>query len=151
MLYKRIEIIFVLMLSLSSSSLCAEVYKWTDENGQTHYSDIPQDQPSNKITVNEKPESSSEPSDADRRDYQKRVLDSFAQERQQKQQKKEEQEKKQAEQRKQCEQARKRLSDVETAGYLYEKDKDGEKVIFTDEQRQAATDQARAAVKQYCN
>jgi glutaredoxin len=35
------KIVFLVLLSLSSFSLSAEVYKWTDESGRTHFSDQP--------------------------------------------------------------------------------------------------------------
>jgi glutaredoxin len=35
------KIVFLVLLCLSSFSLSAEVYKWTDEGGRTHFSDQP--------------------------------------------------------------------------------------------------------------
>lgn len=52
----KIKLIFLLLFSISSIAL-ADIYKWTDEKGNVHFSDSPNTLPENseKITENKKP------------------------------------------------------------------------------------------------
>ena len=41
------KVIFILFMFLFSTSVCSEIYKWTDENGKLHFTD----KPTNRINV----------------------------------------------------------------------------------------------------
>ena len=69
--------------------------------------------------------------------------------------KKEEKKAKQAKERqarkRNCEVAKMQLKGYERAGYLFGIDKDGKKVIRSNEERHKATENMRKKVKKYCN
>lgn len=144
-------IIFSSVLTVATMTH-ADIYKWVDENGQVHYGDKPGDDSSEQLSVEEKSVDQLEQDNAgdNRLEYQKRLLDSYATERRQKQEEKAKQDKQQAEQKQKCERARKRLASYENAGLLYTRDEQGERVILNDEQHQTAMEKARAAVRQHC-
>lgn len=152
MLLKTTRLTIVVLLLYTGNLAFAEIYKWVDEQGQVTYSDIPQDESSAPAGIQKtQPDNPPENAADGRNNYQKRLLDSFTQERQQREQKKAEQEKQLAEQKQRCAQARQRLSEYEHAGFLYNRDDSGERVILNDEQHTTAMEQARADVKQHCN
>ncbi len=143
-----------LLFFLSGSSLAA-VYKWVDEQGQVHYGDKPTVDSSKEISVeqstteNETRENETA-EENDRSEYQKRVLDSMQQERKRKQEIKAREKDDRAKRKQNCQRARKRLQDIVNARYLYKKGDDGEQTVYTEGQRKAATERARAHVKKYC-
>jgi len=144
----RIAAALLLVFSVSAG---AGVYKWVDENGQVHYGDAPQGESSEQLDLNNKKADPAADNETGRREYRKKLLDSYATERKQKQEQKAKQEEQQAEQKQRCDQARKRLYDYEHAAFLYDRDKKtGERAILNDEQHKAAMENARAAVKRYC-
>jgi hypothetical protein len=145
---QMLHCLILLLVYGISASASADIYKWVDEEGQVHYGDKPQGKSSEQMSVEEKPVV--RPQEQDRREYQKRLLNSYATERKQKQEEKAKLEKQQAEQRQRCEQARQRLAKYKSAGFLYTKDKEGGRVILNDEQHKAALERAREAVKTHC-
>lgn len=138
-------------LVLFSGALFAVVYKWVDEDGQVHYGDRPVAESSEEIPIKQSPDINPEPGERDRDVYRKRVLDSLQHERQRKAQEKARQRDELARQKENCQRARKRLQEMENARYLYDKGKDGEQIIYSKQQRAAATTRARAEVKKHCD
>lgn len=129
----------------------AEIYKWVDEQGQVHYGDKPQAQ-AESISVDEgQGEPAKAPAgDSARRERQQRVLKSMQMERERKQALREQERAAAQEAAQRCAEARERLADITGAGFLYRKNAQGERVIFTDAERTQATAQAEAAVEHYC-
>ncbi|HEX7028942.1 MAG TPA: DUF4124 domain-containing protein [Gammaproteobacteria bacterium] len=140
----------ILILAFGSTPGQAEIYKWVDEHGRIHYGDKPSE---NAETINVKEETvSTENSDNDvaRREYRQRVLKSMQHERERQEEQRAQARAAEQEAKQRCAEARRRLSGITNAGFLYQENAQGERVIFTDEQRAQATAQAQAAVKRYC-
>jgi len=54
-LFKSLAIVIITSLSILSTDLQSEVYKWVDENGKVHYSDKPFDNKSKKVKIKSTP------------------------------------------------------------------------------------------------
>lgn len=128
----------------------AEIYKWVDEQGQVHYGDKPHAQAESMHVEGQEEPANAPPDEAARRERQQRVLKSMQTERERKQALREQARAAAQEAGQRCAEARQRLTEITGAGFLYRKNAEGERVIFTDEERSQATAQAEAAVEHYC-
>jgi hypothetical protein len=86
----------------------------------------------------------------ERLEKQKRVLEAMQTERQNKQKDKQKVEQERQDAAGKCKDAQKLLHTRQNARYLYRQGEDGEKVVFTEEERSQATAEAEAAVKKWC-
>jgi hypothetical protein len=126
----------------------AEIYKCTDAQGKTQYSDAPCGDGATLFV----PEAAPAPAgDAQQRmEKTQRLLRAYEAENM-------EQERAEAEARdqreqaaKNCEQARNRLRFVSEARSLYRLDEDGNRVVFSFEEREQSEQQARSEVERWC-
>jgi len=135
-------------LLLSASISYAEIYKWVDEQGKVHYGDKPVDNSETLDISTEK--SGNQNSLNNRRERQRKLTESLEEDRVEKQAAAEKKKKERQKNKRNCAVAQQRLKGYERAGYLYGIDKDGKKVIRSNEERQKATDKLRDKIKKYC-
>lgn len=147
---KNARAMLVMILVFGFSPGQAEVYKWVDEHGRIHYGDKPHEN-AETVSVKEQTIATESPDDdSTRREYRQRVLKSMQHERERLQEQRAQTREEEQKAQQQCAEARRRLADITNAGFLYQENAQGERMIFTDEQRAQATAQAEAAVKRYC-
>jgi hypothetical protein len=141
--------IFLILLCQSSY---AEVYKWVDENGQTRFSDKPPIQ--NKFETLNMP-SSAPPnttpalSESERLEKQKKLLQVFDEEREAKAKSRQQFAIQKQEITQKCTNARNRLEYIST-GVLYRKDKQGERIYYTEEERNAKQKELQLFIQKNC-
>ena len=128
----------------------AEIYKWVDEKGNIHYGDKPVAN-SEEIVIPEKTNVQSRPTRQERDEKRKRLLESFAEDRADRQEQQAKQEQKKKKLNRQCAIARDKLKVYNRARRLYDLDEKGERVILSDKARQQAVDQLAADIKKHCN
>ena len=136
------------LIFLSSTFAQAEIYKWTDEQGNTHYGDR-QIEKSKEMDINIK-KTGNQKQKVNRKERQKKLLDSMQEDRLRKKDEAEKIKKEKQKHKQKCTRANERLKGYERAGYLYNYDKDGKKVIRSNEDRQKATDGLRKQIKKNC-
>ncbi|MFK8067135.1 MAG: DUF4124 domain-containing protein [Gammaproteobacteria bacterium] len=143
------EIFTSILLLLVSNILCSgEIYKWTDSDGNIHYSDHPQNT-AKKIKVQQQHKSHKENlASSQKRD---RFLEVYKEDRQEKSSKKASARAEKIAQKEKCSEAKKSFQQYQTAGYLYKLDKEGERVILDDKEHAIAVKSAEHAVEQYCS
>ena len=66
-------LIFLLFISVSH----AEIYKWTDENGQIHYGERPNNPNTEKIEIKSTAPKPDAGIDSDRKEKQRKLLEAF--------------------------------------------------------------------------
>ena len=112
---------------LSAAPAGAELYRWVDESGQTHYSDHPRDP-----TTQQLPSRATQPSqDAQARmEKTRRLFNAFDVERQRE---------------------RDDLRQAQESGAIYTLGNAGERAYLDDAQRAAAVAEYRQAVSEYCD
>src|SRR5687768_17046431 len=86
----------------------------------------------------------------ERLEKKRRVLEAMQSERQSKQKDKQKAEHERQDAAGKCKDSQKLLHSRQNARYLYSQGKDGEKVVFTEEERAQATAEAEADVKKWC-
>lgn len=128
----------------------AEVYKWVDERGNTHYGERPpQNSDVGEVTIRKGP-SGPDPILERQRERQRKLLDVMQQEREEKKEKKQKSREEREQQQRRCFRARDRLKQYRRAGLLYEYDKQGNKTFLDDMEREKAIKQAENDVSRYC-
>lgn len=145
------------MTALLSALLCcgpigaatAQVYKWVDENGVTHYGERP---PQNRKaqTVETKPMTAPGSSPARPPDWQEKNLE-FQKRRIERAQQAEREQQEAQEKRKRCIVARDDLEYMQSARRLYDLNDKGERVYLDDAERSAAIERARRGVEKSCS
>jgi hypothetical protein len=131
-----------------AGAAAGEIYKCTDARGKVHYGDRPCGDNARVFVPKGAP-----PADAgveQRRHKTRRLLDALAEERRQAQQADREQRAEREKRQLNCQRARARLRQYSEASALYHVDEDGNRTVFSDAEREASTQEARAAVAQWC-
>ncbi len=134
-------------LWIADTAVAAEVYKWVDEQGKVHYGDRPLPG-AQSVRLKDVPEVT--PIAGEREEKRERLLQVFQEQRQEKREQAEAQKKQKEERERNCNLAKDQLRNYERAGYIYDIDKKGNRVIYDEEKQAAAIQQARDAVKQWC-
>ena len=130
-----------------ADTLQAEVYKWVDDDGRIHYSDRPGAQ-ARQLNIDIEPAVGD--AGIDRKEKRQRYLDAVAKERADKEQKAQEEKQRKAEQQRRCLFAKDRLYRLRRAGYLYDLDQSGERVVLTDSERETAIQDFEKNIQRYC-
>ncbi|VAW68163.1 hypothetical protein MNBD_GAMMA10-2249 [hydrothermal vent metagenome] len=141
-------LILVPILMLASFNLSAEIYKWVDEQGKTHYGDKPVNNAQQmEVDIEIKGNINTGQTRENRR---KNLIDAFEEDRlREKKEKQKRKEKKEKHERK-CRSAKDRLRRYERARYLYDIDSSGSRIVVPEAQRQKSTEALRQQVKKYC-
>ncbi len=137
---------------LTASAFAAEVYRWTDSNGQVHFSQRPPPVDAEKLEL---PESGEAPAAADtsldkRRERQRRVLQSYEYEREQKKAAAAKAEQEKREMAAKCVDMEKRWRRLSHGGPLYYRDDGGEREYLSEQQRADEKARLRPYFKRYC-
>jgi len=144
-------ILFILLCSTSY----AEIYKWTDANGNTQFSDEPPKQghfDTLNIPTTPSPISTSAPSsntDEAAKLRQQKLIDSFEQERNAKEKIQKELAQKKEKLNQTCIQAKEYLRKLKVGG-IYTLDAQGNKVYKPESERAQAVERTQNSIKQYC-
>lgn len=146
---RNITLIILCILGLSAAQ--AEVYRWVDENGKVHYGDRPPvSQKAREIDIKATEPAAPPPTEAERAEKRRRLLNVYRQERQQAREAAEKEKQARAEAQRNCSIARDRLEQIERASYLYDLNEKGGRVAYSDERRVQATAKAKADVARWC-
>ena len=143
----RIACILATLLLATGAS--AQIYKWVDEKGRTHYEERPpegQEKDAKKMTA---PTPSTDAKPATPQDWKQKEIE-FKQRQQLRDQADAAEQKKRDQRDKACASAREDLAYNEQRGRFYTEDK-GEKRFRTDEEQAAAVAALRRKVQELCN
>ena len=134
----------------SAAAQAAGVYKWVDEQGKVHYGDRPGSNNASKIAV----PSSPPPSDkslSERNAKRDKLLQTMEEERTLKEEDSRKAKQKSEEREQRCIEAQDKLKRYERAQYIYKPAEGGQEIIFSEEEREKATVEAKKAVEEWCN
>jgi hypothetical protein len=147
---RRFWIGVLLIVFLSPAAQAAGVYKWVDEQGKVHYGDRPGGNNASKIVV----PSSPPPSDkslSERNAKRDKLLQTMEEERTLKEEDSRKAKQKSEERRQRCIEAQDKLKLYERARYIYKPAEGGQEIIFSEEEREKVTVEAKKAVEEWCN
>lgn len=134
----------------------AEVYKWTDEQGRVHFSDKPptEDTPEYQLRSPDSAGSASPQesfTDAERRARQKKLSDSLEADRRDKEQAETTHKQQQVRREHNCMLARAELTASKRANLVYDYDRQGNRVYYSEAKKQKYLESKRAAVRKWCD
>ncbi len=136
----------LLLLLMLPALASAQIYRWTDERGQVHYSEKPQAPSAEQIEV--RPQVVER--DAATRAREERLEKLHSARRAEQQQAAEKTASRRAEQEQQCSQLRKRLTQLEEGGRFYRRGADGSTEYVSDAEVVATRDRLRGEVAAAC-
>jgi hypothetical protein len=136
---------------LFSFAAQAEVYKWVDADGKTHFGDkVPESTKVETINLPTSPRSSQpDVSTQELKQRQQKLLDAINEDRSLKQKKTQEHAEKQAQLNQNCAKLRDYLKNI-SSGRIYDLDKKGERVYANDAEHDKEVKQTESDLKKYC-
>lgn len=146
------SIIGSILLILCNASY-AEIYKWVDENGQTHFSDeAPNNRSFNKLDITTTPNTNNTPAPSTEaiKKQQQKMLDVFAEERKAKEKIQQDISKKQGELDSTCLKAKNYLARIKVGG-IYNLDKQGKRVYKREDERAQEVERVSKSIQQHCH
>jgi hypothetical protein len=147
---KTITLMICLILP---ATVFAEIYKWTDEQGQVHYGEKPAGNASDSTVVPQhyKQPSTPAPDAKQRLDNMRKWNDARQKERAAEKQKKAELKKQRAEKKQQCVTLENDLADMERGGIAwYNLNEAGERVYISDQEIESRKNEMRETIKKNC-
>ena len=141
----RIALLSMVFVAFAAA---AQVYKWVDEKGVSHYSETPP--PDGKAAKIELKSSTGNPPPVPETDWKQKELDA-RQQRVQKQQKDQQLDAQALARRNSCIELRRRLDVMQTPSPVFQRNDKGEKVYVEDAQREREIALLQANVKRYCD
>jgi len=141
-------IVILLATALAGTASASEIYKWTDDQGNVHYTDTPDHQPSERIAIASRPTDNARVQ-ADiqaRRDVRAEAAKAAAT-----QQKPAEPDMQASERAEKCEKYKERVTRFAQSRHLYREDENGEREYLDEAQVAAARKQAQQQVEENCN
>lgn len=151
-----IALSLILILPLAISPLQAQIYQWTDEQGQVHYSDQPPGKDTLQYQLGGSASADSDANvtgqtDVERRNKQHKLMESLEAERLEKEQSAEKQQQQQAIRARKCQYAQSELRASRDANLIYNYDANGNKVYLSEAQKQQYLQAKAAAVEKWCD
>ncbi len=133
----------------ATTPLSAEVYKWVDENGKTHYSDKPHDESAEIVEITNTP--ALDATHNSRLEKQRRLLKMLGEERQETKQRKAAAIAEKKKRKANCAKAKKELQNIKNARSLFKKSNDPKNpLVYSDEERALFMKDVKNAVQHWC-
>lgn len=146
---RRFLIGVLLISSFIPATQAAGVYKWVDEQGKVHYGDRPGGKNASKIAVPSSPPANDK-SLSERNAKRDKLLQTMQEERKSNEEEVYKAKQKEAERAQHCIEAQDKVKRYERARYIYKPTEGGQEIIFSEEEREKATAEAKKAVAEWC-
>jgi len=140
--------LFMILMFLYSITGYAEIYKWIDEQGKVHYGDKAVED-SKEIDVNISNRGHLKVNES-REKKRRKLLKAFDDDRQRENKEKAKKKKKKKKLKRNCAISKDRLRVYERAGSLYDIDKNGNKVVLSNKEREKTLTELRKSINKHC-
>ena len=153
---KLITVILFCSLFLTTAMTTANVYKWTDKDGNVHYGDQPVSQhKTKKLNINTESEAGSGSGSgitgaANRKKARDQMLEEFKEDREERKQKRDDKRAEKKKLNKQCARAKDRLRRYREASGVYKLNKNGERVFQSNKTRANNEKAIQKAINKHC-
>ena len=148
--FGTLEFAGILVALVFSGPVSAEIYKWTDEHGRVHYGDKPGDNVAQEVEVEKHDEVQPNKKSINRKIKQQRLLQLFAEEREEKKKEKIDAKNEKIKLRNTCNEARHYHNRILSSGYLYDEDEAGNQRILTTEEFEQHLGETEQFIEKYC-
>lgn len=143
-----IKWILGICLFITFSLVHADVYKWVDKDGHTHYSEKPQGDNAVSIQLEKNP--GTDHDTKSRNQELQKLLDVYDQEQDVKQEEMEKQQKESADQQEKCHLLQDRINKLTNGGIIYTIDDKGNRKYLSDAEITSRLDELEKAKQKYC-
>lgn len=152
MRYKPLSAMLIFSVMLAGSAFAGEIYKWTDEDGNVHYTDKPISSESEHLNIQSR-NTSTETIDAELQAVQEQQakLNETKAAAAVEEQKDADLSAKADERAEKCSMYRERMTKFVQSRRLYREDENGERVYLDEDQTEAARENVVQKVEEYCN
>jgi len=142
---------FFALLLFCSTSVFSEIYQWTDEDGNVHFGDNPNNkEKATELNIDTESRSGVTHSSG-RNEDRDRLLKNRAEDRAEKAEKKEKYEAKKKKMRRKCLLAKDRLNQHLRASAIYKVDTKGERKYYSAKERAKSEKRLRKSISKYCS
>lgn len=150
--HKKIKTFMVFVFLAFSLPSQAKIYKWIDKNGTVHYDDKPpRENKSNKQLMDIKEQNNAiQALPSDRLEKRKKLLDAMDEDRKERKDQAAEKKKKKAQLTKRCHNARDSLKSYQRSSYVYDLDKDGNRVVLPSTVRDNVIARLKGQIAENC-
>ncbi len=142
---------FFVLLMFCYTNTMAEIYKWTDEQGNVHYSDKPVQDNAQQLQIKTEDSNKSRMTQQERLERRQRLLQAYDEDRANKKETEAREQKQKENLQRQCVVAKDRLARYERSRGIYDLDKDGNRVMLSDKDQQQMKETLRQQINQHCN
>lgn len=149
-LMEKIKILFFFFLVCLSFNSQAEIYKWTDSSGTIHYDDKPPLQNKKQLMNIREENNSVDAVSGDRLKKRKKLLDAMDEDRKLKKDEAVKKKKKKAQMVKQCHRAQDSLKSYLRSSYVYNLDKEGNRVVLPSSARDGVIARLKKQITENC-
>lgn len=148
---KIVFFIYCFLFSVFSFSVQAGVYKWVDKDGRVHYGDKPplENKANKEMTINEKSNAVRGLSH-DRLEKRKKLLGAIDEDRKLKKEADVKAKKKKEKLSRQCHTAKDALKNYQQSSYVYDLDKDGNRVVLPSTARDGIISRLQKQIAKNC-
>ena len=146
------RISMAMLAFVAGSAFAGDIYRWTDENGRVHYGSRPGGADAREIVVKERApaEASAIADEAQRRDRERRLLETYARDRALKREREQRELKERNRLAKACKEQQKDWSWLNHPGPIYTEGDDGKRNYLDEAARQARKAEVRKQMEHYC-
>lgn len=144
----KVLLFLVLSIAYEVSFAAGKIYSWRDQEGNLHFGDKAPSADARQVDI--KPATSSEVSGKSRYERTKKLLDSFAEEREERNEARAKEKQARKEKQRDCLAAQTELREISDAQFLYREGDSGEKHILSFEDRARAEQNAREKMRKLC-
>ena len=147
---KILTAMLVFSFAVAGYANAANIYKWTDEDGNVHYTDKPVDQSSEVVAISSRPTDNAQAmaqmqASLDRRSASQQAQNTVTAP------SPEEAAVSKADRAQKCSMYKGRLTKYVQSRRLYREDEDGERVYLDETESQAAREKAESQVEEFCS
>ena len=142
---------------LTLSTVNAGIYKWTDEKGNVHFGDRPNNAAAKELSVNSELSNKSvkrttpvESDEFTREEKRRRITDAMSEDREERKRQKKNDSIKRKNKQIQCARMKDKLRRVNRAAGLYNLDKDGNRVFVSHEDKNKSANNLKKAIAKQC-
>jgi hypothetical protein len=145
-------ILTIILIGIGANVQARQVYKWVDENGDTHYGDYPKENATEQLNVqSNSPSASSKNTNPQQRfEKKKQMADAMREERLKRQEEKEKAKKEQQEKERKCTIAKGKLQDFKEFGRIVTRGDNGERQYMNDAEREQLLQRTQKEVDKWC-
>jgi len=154
LIFKSVQILLIsgiILVSISNSAHTADIYKWTDKQGNVHFGDKPGNKPAALYKIPKNNTANVSITNKERTKKRKKLLDSMQADRREKEKKRKDKRHNNDVKKYNCQVAKDDVKRYQRASGIYDRNEVGEKIYLSKEERKREIQHMKDQVKKWCD